>query len=77
MVDLILIAVLIIIVGVAIAYIIRAKRRGVACIGCPNAGACSQQRQNTAAGCGGNCGGCTGCGHRHGIEQQHGTDSNQ
>lgn len=52
MTDLIVIAVVLLIVGGAVAYIIRAKKRGVKCIGCPEGKACS-----------GRCGGvCSGCG---------------
>lgn len=38
--DLIIIAVLAVLVGGAIAYIVRAKRSGVKCIGCPAGGSC-------------------------------------
>ena len=41
MVDLIVIAIVVLIVGSALAYIIRAKKRGVKCIGCPAGGNCS------------------------------------
>lgn len=53
MVNLILILVLALIVGGAAAYLIRAKKCGVKCIGCPSGGTCP--------GCGGRCGGA----HRH------------
>ena len=39
------------IVGNAAGYIYKAKKRGVKCIGCPD-----------APSCGGNCSGCSGCG---------------
>ena len=42
MADYIIGAVLLLIVGAAIAYIIKQKKRGVKCIGCPNAGACNK-----------------------------------
>ena len=54
MTDYIIIAVLVVIIGAAVAYLIRAKKRGVKCVGCPDGGSC-----------GGNCGegGCScGCG---------------
>jgi len=50
MVDIIAIAAIVLIVGGAIFYIIRAKKRGEKCVGCPYA------KQ-----CGGHCKG--GCGH--------------
>lgn len=44
--DFIVIAIIVIIVGLALAYIIREKKRGAKCIGCPY-----------AKSCGGNCSG--------------------
>ena len=41
MADLILIAVLLLIVGLAALYIIREKKKGRKCIGCPYAKQCS------------------------------------
>lgn len=49
-VDYIAIAAIVLIVGAAVYYIVRAKRRGEKCVGCPYA------RE-----CGGNCSGT--CGH--------------
>ena len=49
-VDYIAILAIAIIIGAAVFYILRAKRRGEKCVGCPY-----------AKKCGGNCGG--GCGH--------------
>lgn len=51
MADLILGMVIIAIIGAAVAYIVKAKKRGVKCIGCP-----------AAAGCSANLGGIPGCG---------------
>lgn len=53
MVDFVVGFVILVIVGGAIAYIIREKKRGVKCIGCPDSASCS-----------GRCSGCNGsCGH--------------
>lgn len=41
MTDFIIIALLVIIVGVAAAYIIKAKKRGQKCIGCPYSKTCT------------------------------------
>ena len=49
--NFIIIALVGIILGLAIGYIYRSKKRGVKCIGCPDAKRCS-----------GNCSGCPGCG---------------
>ncbi len=50
--NIIVTIVLVAILGSAIAYILRAKKKGIKCIGCPD-----------GAKCGGNCAGCSGnCG---------------
>lgn len=48
-VDILVLAVIVVIVGLVIWYIHRAKKKGVKCIGCPDARNCS-----------GNCSGCAG-----------------
>lgn len=53
--NVIIIAVVLVIVGLAGAYIYKAKKNGKKCIGCPDSGSCS-----------GNCGSCGGCGKCHG-----------
>lgn len=53
MTDLIVIGIVAVLLIAAIAYIVKAKKSGVKCIGCPDGGTCS-----------GNCGGgasCSGC----------------
>lgn len=49
LVDYIVIAVIVLIVGGAVAYIIKAKKSGKKCIGCPDSGTCGK-------GCNGACG---------------------
>lgn len=51
--NLILIAILILILGGATVYLIRAKKRGVKCVGCPSGSKCGK---NASA-----CSGCSGC----------------
>ena len=46
--DIVAIIVILLIVGAATAYIIKAKKKGVTCIGCPSGGKCSGN-------CNGNC----------------------
>ncbi len=58
MTDLIVILVVILIVGAAVAYIIKAKKAGVKCIGCPFEQSCSSQAKSE---CNGECASC-GCG---------------
>lgn len=49
-------AVLLVIVGLAAGYVIRAKKNGKKCIGCPGSGNCSQNCDDSG------CCGCSGCG---------------
>ena len=51
--DIIIVAILVIILGLAALYIIKAKKSGKKCIGCPDSG-CSTC-------CSGGCHGCGGC----------------
>lgn len=39
--DFIVLAVLVVIIGAAVTYIVKAKKRGVKCIGCPADGECA------------------------------------
>lgn len=55
--DIIVLAVIALIVGGAVAYIIKAKKSGKKCIGCPDSGSCHAKRQpSDTDGCGGTCG---------------------
>lgn len=54
MVNLIVVIVLIAILGAAVIYIVKEKKRGVKCIGCPAAGTCAHSQ-------GSGCGGCSSC----------------
>ena len=56
-VDFIVIAVIALVVGGALAYIIKAKKSGKKCIGCPDSSSCSSK----TGGCSSGCSGCTGC----------------
>ena len=53
--DLIIIAILAVIAGLAAGYIWKAKKSGKTCIGCPGGSQCGSQ-------CGGHCSSCSGCG---------------
>lgn len=48
MVDVLTIFLLLLIIGSAVAYIVKQKKKGVKCIGCPDSGSC-------AGHCGGTC----------------------
>ena len=45
MTDLIVILILLILIGAAVSYIIKAKKSGVKCIGCPAGGSCPSSRK--------------------------------
>ena len=47
MADFVVIGILIITIGAAVTYIVKEKKKGTKCIGCPSGGSCS--------------GGCSGC----------------
>ncbi len=60
--DLIVIAILLLIIGGAIAYIVIQKKKGVRCIGCRESGCCAAKAQaDNITGCGGNCACCCNC----------------
>ncbi len=44
--NFIIVAVILLIIGGAVAYIIKEKKKGTACIGCPHAGECSKKRKD-------------------------------
>lgn len=53
--------ILAVIIGAAVAYIIKAKKSGVKCIGCSAGGGCTcGSMENGTSGCGGGCSGCGG-----------------
>ena len=56
--DVIIVAIILTVIGLSAWYVIRAKRRGVKCIGC-SAGGCASDKKE--GGCGGNCSCCCGC----------------
>lgn len=55
MANIILVIVLLLILGSASVYIIRAKKKGVKCIGCPAGATCSGSCGGKCSGCGGAC----------------------
>lgn len=61
MANAVVLLVLAVIIGAAVAYIIKAKKSGVKCIGC-SAGGCSCADASAGCGCG-----CSGCGENNSI----------
>ena len=51
MADFIVGAILVVLVGAAITYIVKEKKKGTVCIGCPSAGTCGAKNHPGAAGC--------------------------
>lgn len=68
MIDFLVIAILAVVIGAAMAYIIREKKRG-RCIGCPDADSCHAHSGSAAPACGGCCSGCSGCSGCHTDEK--------
>ena len=62
--DWIAMGVILIIVSLAVWYLVRAKKRGVKCIGCPSDCHCSKSGEKGGS-CGGSCSSCTSCGNHH------------
>ena len=57
MADFIVVVIVLAVVAAAVAYIIKEKKKGVKCIGCPAAGTCGSHQYVGKSGCGGNCSG--------------------
>lgn len=51
MADFIVIVIVFAILTISICYIIKEKKRGVKCIGCPSGGACSKQQVGKSCNC--------------------------
>ncbi len=50
--DLVVILVLAVIIGAAVRYIIKAKKNGAKCIGCPSGGCCPSKNNGEQCSCG-------------------------
>ena len=56
--NLIIIGIIALILGLAIGYVVKEKKNGRKCIGCPSGGACSARGGESGCGsCSGHCGG--------------------
>lgn len=55
MTDIIIIAIVAVIIGAAVTYIVKAKKSGAKCIGCPSAKICASASKSST------CGSCSGC----------------
>lgn len=50
--DLIATIIILLILGMAISYIVKAKKNGAKCIGCPSGGSCSTKDNGESCSCG-------------------------
>lgn len=60
--NIIVIAILLAAIGAAVTYIVRAKKNGAGCIGCPSCGSCPHKKKETegdGSSCCGREGGCS------------------
>ncbi len=57
--EIIAIVLIVLIIGAALFYIIKAKKSGKKCIGCPNSGSCHKNNKSSH-----NCENCCGCFHK-------------
>ncbi len=57
--NIIIIAIILLIIGGAAAYLIRAKKRGVKCVGCPHGSECAKKSSQQK--CNGSCESCNCC----------------
>ena len=51
MTDFVVVMVLVMIVGLAVTYMVKAKKRGDKCIGCPSGGKCKANKNNSSCCC--------------------------
>ena len=76
LVDIIVIAVIVLVIGGASAYIIKAKKSGKKCIGCPDSCSCHTKSKNESSGsfCT-SCSSCSCCSDCCGAEETDNTDT--
>lgn len=57
MADFVVILILLMVIGAALTYVIKSKKAGVKCIGCPSGATCPHSGKNGSCqgGCGCNC----------------------
>lgn len=61
LIDFIVTILLLLLIGGAITYLWRAKKRGQTCVGCPHAKQCAMHKQKSGCEC--SCGGCGSTAH--------------
>ena len=52
--DIIAVIVIIAVVGLAVTYIVKERKKGNRCIGCPHADACAKKSKENSCSCSGN-----------------------
>ena len=56
MADVIVLGIVLLVVGAALTYVIKEKKKGSVCIGCSSAGTCAHAKNGGCGGCSGSCG---------------------
>ncbi len=59
--NFIVIAIVAVIIALVIIYLVKARKNGIKCIGCPDAKMC-RSKTGGCGSCNGGCQGCNGCG---------------
>jgi len=49
--DILVLIIIGVILGAAIIYVVRAKKKGVKCVGCPHANTCGKNAENGSCSC--------------------------
>ncbi len=52
--DILVLVILAVVLVAAIIYVVRAKKKGVKCVGCPHANTCGKNTENVSCNCKGN-----------------------
>ena len=68
--DYIVAAVILLVVLLAAFYVVRAKKRGVKCIGCPSGGCSGHDKSGNSCSCTSGCASCCGCGEEERQSEQ-------
>ncbi len=51
--NIIVVGILILLIGAAVVYMVKAKKKGVKCIGCPAGGSCPHSKNQSGCSCAG------------------------
>ncbi len=57
--EIIAILIIVLVIGLALLYVIKAKKKGMKCIGCPNSSSCANRKGGENKNCNGDCTSCS------------------